>query len=125
MSEVIGQRHIKKPSAETIKKLSADEMSCSRKGDFAELYAVTWLWDQGYEVFRNYGSDGMVDMIAWYKETNEFILVDVKTMGIDSRWPGQNVTKGRSRTPEQKEKGVRILKFDPQTRNLHFMEHKE
>jgi len=125
MSEAITQRHSRKPSVETIKKLSADEMSSGRKGDFAELYAVTWLWDQGYEVFRNYGSNGIVDMIAWHKETNEFILVDVKTMSIDNRWPGQNVTKGRSRTPEQKEKGVRILKFDAQTRNLHFMEHKE
>ena len=23
----------------------------SRKGDMAEYYAVTWLWDNGYEVF--------------------------------------------------------------------------
>ena len=23
-------------------------MSPSRSGDFAEYYAVTWLWDQGY-----------------------------------------------------------------------------
>jgi hypothetical protein len=27
----------------------------SRKGDIAEFYAVTWLWDNGYEVFRNCG----------------------------------------------------------------------
>ena len=25
----------------------------SRKGDLAEYYAVTWLWDNGYEVFQN------------------------------------------------------------------------
>ena len=29
----------------------------------AEFYAVTWLWDQGYEVFRNCGCDGMIDLI--------------------------------------------------------------
>ena len=27
--------------------------SDSRKGDLAEYYAVTWLWDNGYEVFKN------------------------------------------------------------------------
>ena len=124
MSEVIGQRHTRKPSVETIRKLSADEMSCSRKGDFAELYAVTWLWDQGYEVFRNYGSDGMVDMIAWHKETNEFILVDVKTVRGDPRYPNASRSNNYGRTPEQKAKGVRILKFDPQTRNLQFTEHR-
>ncbi len=29
------------------------EKSASRKGDLAEYYAVTWLWDNGYEVFKN------------------------------------------------------------------------
>ena len=28
------------------------EKSASRKGDLAEYYAVTWLWDNGYEVFK-------------------------------------------------------------------------
>ena len=28
-------------------------MNSNRKGDFAEYYAVTWLWDNGYEVFKN------------------------------------------------------------------------
>ncbi len=35
-----------------------------RKGDFAEFYAVTWLWDKGYEVFKNCGSTGIIDLIA-------------------------------------------------------------
>ena len=30
----------------------------------AEYYAVTWLWDNGYEVFRNCGCTGSVDLIA-------------------------------------------------------------
>ena len=36
----------------------------NRKGDFAEYYAVTWLWDNGYEVFQNSGCTGPIDMIA-------------------------------------------------------------
>ena len=34
----------------------------SRKGDLAEYYAVTWLWDNGYEVFRNTGCTGPIDL---------------------------------------------------------------
>ena len=52
---------------ETIGLKLTEEMSDSRKGDFAEFYAVTWLWDQGYDVFKNCGCDGMVDLIAWDK----------------------------------------------------------
>ena len=33
----------------------------SRKGDMAEFYAVTWLWDNGYEVFKNCGCSGPID----------------------------------------------------------------
>ena len=36
----------------------------SRKGDMAEFYAVTWLWDNGYEVFKNCGCTGLADLIA-------------------------------------------------------------
>ncbi len=110
MSEVIGQRHTRK-------------MSDSRKGDFAEFYAVTWLWDQGYEVFKNCGCDGIVDLIAWDKVNNEFVLIDVKTVCLDKR--SGSFTKTRSRTPDQIEKGVRFLKFNPIDRQLQFVEHKE
>ena len=51
--------------------------SCSRKGDFAEYYAVTWLWDQDYEVFKNAGCSGPIDLVA-YKDGN-IKLIDVKT----------------------------------------------
>ena len=59
------------------------ELSDNRKGDFAEFYAVTWLWDQGFDVFKNCGCDGPIDMIAWNKENHDFVLVDVKTMSYD------------------------------------------
>jgi len=112
MSEQIGQ------------KLTNEEMSSSRKGDFAEMYAVTWLWDQGYEVFRNYGCVGMVDMIAWNQDTDEFILIDVKT-AFKRESHSKELTRTHKRSKLQKEKGVRILKFNPSNRTLKFMEHKE
>ena len=51
----------------------------SRKGDMAEYYAVTWLWDNGYEVFKNCGCTGLVDLIARDKK-GKTILIDVKTL---------------------------------------------
>ena len=37
-----------------MKHISIEDMkSLSRKGDFAEYYAITWLWDKGWEVFKN------------------------------------------------------------------------
>ena len=42
----------------------------NRKGDFAEYYAVTWLWDNGYEVFQNSGCTGPIDIIAMDKDGN-------------------------------------------------------
>ena len=36
----------------------------SRLGDIAEHYAITYLWDQGYNVFKNSGCTGPVDLIA-------------------------------------------------------------
>ena len=48
MSEKVGQRRT----------------SPSRLGDVAELYAITWLWDEGFEVFYNAGSTGAVDVIG-------------------------------------------------------------
>ena len=79
--------------------------SKSRKGDIAEYYAVTWLWDNGYEVFKNAGCSGPVDMIA---------LIDVKS----------NTTR-MPRSKEQKDMGVVFLSFEPDTRKLRWVGHKE
>ena len=86
--------------------------SASRKGDLAEFYAVTWVWDHGYEVFLNAGCTGPIDMIA-YKD-GEITLVDVKSLN-------SKVT----RTDEQKKLGVVLLRFDPKTRKLSWVDHRE
>jgi len=87
--------------------------SKSRKGDFAEYYAVTWLWDQGYEVFLNCGCTGPVDLIALKNNKVKFIDVKTKQKG------------GTTRSENQLELGVVILMFDPDTRKLNFVEHKK
>ena len=86
--------------------------SSSRKGDFAEYYAVTWLWDNGYEVFQNSGCNGPVDIVA-IKE-GEVTLIDVKSGRYSC-----------GRTQEQKDMGVVFLSFEPSTRKLRWVDHKE
>lgn len=93
------------------------DMSKSRKGDFAEFYAVTWLWDNGYEVFLNAGCSGPIDMIA-YKD-GEATLVDVKTTTPQ----GDYTRVGHKRTDLQKELGVVFLAFDSDTRDLYWVNH--
>ena len=86
----------------------------SRLGDIAEHYAITWLWDQGFDVFKNSGCTGPVDMIALDRE-GDMLLIDVKT---EKGW------NTGYRSPLQKQLGVKILCFNPKERKLRFVEHK-
>ena len=94
--------------------------SSSRKGDFAEYYAVTWLWDNGYEVFQNSGCTGPIDMIAMDKKGNT-ILIDVKTVHVYS--DSKKHCK-KTLTKLQQRLGVKLLGFNPETRELKFIEHR-
>ena len=85
----------------------------NRVGDVAEFYAVTWLWDNGYEVFLNPGATGFADMVAW--KDGDCILIDIKTL--------YKSQIHNTRTKDQKEKGVRIIGFDPETRKLRWINH--
>ena len=98
--------------------------SPSRKGDLAEYYAVTWLWDNGYEVFQNSGCNGPIDMIAMDNK-GKMILIDVKTAQVDSRYVKDNYCSVPGRTKRQIKLGVRVLLFNPSNRELRFVEHKE
>ena len=89
--------------------------SHSRKGDIAELKAVTFLLEKGYEVFRNCGCDGPVDIVAIDKKNN-VSLIDVKTL------VGNYVTKRR--TSKQKKLGVKILGYNTKTKNIKFVNHR-
>ena len=98
-------------------------MDNNRTGDLAEHYAITWLWDNGYEVFKNAGCTGPIDIVAVSPE-GETVLIDVKTMIKDVRYP-ESFSANKSRTPLQKEMGVVILQFNPVTRDLKFTEHRD
>ena len=93
----------------------------SRKGDFGEYYAVTWLWDQGYEVFQNSGCSGPVDMIAIDKK-GDTIFIDVKTATTTSQ-NSNNLCNTQVRTKKQIKLNVQILSFNPATRELKFINH--
>jgi len=96
----------------------------SRKGDMAEYYAVTWLWDNGYEVFRNCGCTGSVDLIARDLKGN-IKLIDVKTAQPQlHKETGNNITKCTGRTQQQVKEGVQLLMFEPETRKLKFVKHR-
>ena len=96
--------------------------SNSRVGDLSEFYSITWLWDQGYEVFPNAGSQGLVDMIAWHPVTGETILIDVKTSRKTKFSKNDSST---SRSPLQIEKGIQILSYNADTRKLKFVRHRD
>jgi len=90
----------------------------SRTGDIAEHYVITWLWDNGYEVFINAGCTGPVDIIALDKVTQHVYLIDVKSSSLGSK-------SGYYRSHEQKELGVRIVEFNTETRKCRFINHVE
>jgi Holliday junction resolvase-like predicted endonuclease len=104
-SEVVGQRLT----------------SPSRIGDIAEHYAITWLWDEGFEVFHNCGCSGAIDIVAI--KDNEIYLFDVKTLTY-SKQRGYHLLKSK-RTDLQKEMGVQLLSFNPKTRKLRLIKHQE
>lgn len=91
-------------------------MNPSRKGDLAEFYAVTWLWDNGFEVFKNASCTGPVDIMAYKDET--VYLFDIKHKESNLRW-------GHRRTELQKKLGVQIIEFNAATRGLRLVEHNE
>ena len=93
----------------------------SRMGDIAEFYAVTWFWDNGYEVYLNPGSTGMADMVIF--KDGVTTLVDIKHLRrnyrTDKSWYVKN-----GRTPQQKKHNVQLVGFHPKTRKCRFVEHK-
>lgn len=101
----------------------------NRKGDMAEYYAITWLWDQGYEVFHNSGCTGPVDIIAMDKE-GKLILIDVKTATTHSDYSNTDKVKEHlqvtaPRTKVQQKLGVKLLSYNPHTRKLRFIKHRK
>ena len=87
----------------------------NRVGDMAEHYAITWLWDKGYHVFKNSGCTGPVDIVAM-KTNGEIILIDVKSYK-DGRLSAKTMT--------QKKLGVQYLHYNSETRKCRFVGHRK
>ncbi len=85
-------------------------------GDLAEFYAVTWLWDNGFEVYQNSGSTGPVDIVAI--KNGKVWLFDIKSKKSELNW-------GFKRTFAQEMLGVQILVFNPRTRKMRFVKHRK
>ena len=95
--------------------------STNRKGDMAEYYAVTWLWDNGYEVFKNCGCDGFIDLVVRDPKGN-IKLIDVKSARKDHR-TANTYTSRTTRTKKQIKANVQYLLFMPDTRKLRWVDH--
>ena len=74
----------------------------SRKGDILEIIACGILLKDGYEVFRNISSTGLIDIIVIKDNTTLFL--DVKTPSIY-----KNNMRIPSLTDAQKKLGVTIV----------------
>jgi Holliday junction resolvase len=88
--------------------------SPSRIGDLAEHYAITWLWDKGFHVFKNCGCTGPADIVA-LDPNGDLTLIDVKSYK-DSRLS--------SKTEEQKKLNVQYLHYNSKTRKCRFIKHR-
>ena len=60
----------------------------SKTGTISELKAQIWLLNQGYEVFQNVKPSGLFDLIAWHKDKNQLLKIDVKTVRIYAKKDG-------------------------------------
>ena len=81
----------------------------NRVGDISELKLVTHYWEKGYEVFRNLGSTGLIDIIVVCPKTKEILLLDVKTPTI--RVDSDNITTIYSNHTSEKQRilGVEVV----------------
>lgn len=83
-----------------------NNMENNRKGDLAEVQATAWLWQRGYEVFRNMGCTGKIDIVAVKKD--EILLIDDKS--ASARFDNGVQCLGASTiTKESKKRGIRKL----------------
>lgn len=56
-----------------------------RKGDISEMNMCSALFERNFEVFKNIGATGLIDIVCVSHETNKTYLLDVKTPMIYNR----------------------------------------
>lgn len=89
----------------------AKRKATRRSGDITEEKAVVWLWEQGYEVFKNSGSDGPIDIVAVDRD-GKILLIDVKTgnPSYSKDTPVESLYYAK-RNAKQEKLGVQILMY--------------
>jgi hypothetical protein len=85
------------------------KLAPSRTGDVTELEVATHFLKQGYEVFRNMGSTGLIDLVVVCPKTKEILLYDVKTTTVYTDKDGVTTIYGNSSTEEQRKLGVEVV----------------
>jgi Holliday junction resolvase-like predicted endonuclease len=81
-------------------------MHRKHRGTYNELRACAWLLNQGYEVYRNISSYGLIDIIA--EKDNVIHKFDVKScIDIDIK-----KTKSTQLSLEQVHQGIKALYID-------------
>jgi Holliday junction resolvase-like predicted endonuclease len=85
------------------------KLARSRTGDVTELEVATHFLKQGYEVFRNMGSTGLIDLVVVCPKTKEVLLYDVKTTTEYKDKDGVTTVYANTSTDEQRKLGVEIV----------------
>lgn len=79
------------------------------RGAWSEIVAMSWLIEQGYEVFRNVSATGLADLVAHDFESGKTWLIDVKTCTLYLNKDGTCGVIGSKLSKEQRERNVRPL----------------
>ena len=85
------------------------KLATSRTGDITELEVATHFLKQGYEVFRNMGSTGLIDIVIVCPKTKEILLYDVKTTTEYKDKEGVTTVYANTSTEEQRKLGVEVV----------------
>ena len=85
------------------------ENMSKRRGDISELQVATHYLEKGYEVFRNMGSTGLIDLVVVCPKTKEIFLYDVKTMAVYEDKEGVTTMYANASTEEQRKLGVEVV----------------
>ena len=83
--------------------------SPSRVGDISEMDICLRFMKDGWEVFRNVGSSGPIDLVVVDFTTGNVMLLDSKTPTINRRKDGMTTIHAGKLTDEQKNIGVRLV----------------
>ncbi len=80
-----------------------------RKGDISELKVTTHYLENGYEVFRNVCSTGLIDLVVICPKTKQILLYDVKTMTEYKRADNLVNIYANATSEEQRKLGVETV----------------